>query len=125
MTSSPVLLERSSGLDIVTARGELDVLSVGRLRSVVFDPSLCGQHVLIVDLTDVAFIDARALGVLLATRRWTHARSAELIVVVKPASVVARVLAAASLDAVFTTVDTREEAVSRVERSRHSRMVGA
>jgi len=125
MTSSAVLLERSRGFDIVTTRGELDFFSVGRLRSVVFDPSLCGQAVLIVDLSEVAFIDARALGVLLATRRWTHARSAELVVVVEPSSVVARVLAVASLEAVFTTVDTRAEAIRWADRSSGSRLVGA
>jgi anti-sigma B factor antagonist len=118
MTDCPVILERSHRCDIVTPRGELDVVSSSRLRSVVFDPSLCAQDVLVVDLSQVSFIDAKALGLLLATRRWTRARSAELVVVVKPSSFVARVLKVARLDSSFTTASTRDEALSWVDRSR-------
>jgi anti-sigma B factor antagonist len=118
MTDCTVDLERSRGCDIVTPRGELDVVSSSRLRSVVFDPSLCAQDVLVVDLSQVSFIDARALGLLLATRRWTRARSAELVVVVKPSSFVARVLKVARLESSFTTVSSRDEALSWVDRSR-------
>jgi anti-sigma B factor antagonist len=111
-----VLVERGPGYDVVTPHGDLDVFSSSRLRSVVFDPSSCSQGALVVDLSEVTFLDARALGVLLATRRWTHARSAELVVVVEPGSFVARILAAARLDAVFQTVGSRDEAASRLGR---------
>lgn len=116
MTDFSVHLEQARGCDIVTARGDLDVFSSSRLRSVVFDPTSCSQGVLVVDLSYVEFIDSTGLGVLVATRRWTRSRSAELVVVVRPGSVVARVLTLAGLYAVFTTVATRDEAISSVDR---------
>jgi anti-sigma B factor antagonist len=116
MTGPSVVLEHEPGYDLVTPHGELDVFSSTRLRSVVFDPSACSQGALVLDLSEVTFIDARALGVLLATRRWTHSRSADLLLVVKPSSFVARILRAARLDAVFTTTGSRDEAASRVGR---------
>ena len=111
-----VRLEQTPGFDIVTPSGDLDVFSAPRVRSVVFDPSSCSQDTLVLDLSDVAFIDSTGLGVLVATRRWTRTRSAELVIVVKPSSVVARVLSLAGLDAVFTRVDTLDEALCSVEQ---------
>ena len=116
MTAPSVDLEHGPGYDLVTPHGELDIFSSTQLRSVVFDPSSCSQGAIVVDLSEVTFIDARALGVLLATRRWTHSRSAELVLVVSPGSFVARILRVARLDTVFTTVVSRDEAASRVGR---------
>ena len=116
MTDFSVHLEQAPGCDIATPQGDLDVFSSGRLRSVVFDPTACAQGVLVVDLSDVTFIDSTGLGVLVATRRWTRSRSAELVLVVRPGTVVARVLTIAGLDAVFTTVPSRDEALSAVDR---------
>jgi len=116
MTGATVLLEQSSGLDIVTPSGDLDVFTAPRLRSVVFDPSSCSQALLVLDLSAIDFIDSTGLGVLVATRRWTRSRSAELVIVVRPGSVVARLLSLAGLDAVFTTVATRDEAVRCLDR---------
>ena len=116
MSHAAVRLEQAPGLDIVTPSGDLDIFSAPRLRSVVFDPSSCSQALLVLDLSAIDFIDSTGLGVLVATRRWTRTRSAALVIVVKPGSVVARVLALAGLDAVFTTVATRDDAVSSVDR---------
>ena len=116
MTDFSVHLEQAPGCDIVTPKGDLDVFSSGRLRSVVFDPTSCAQSVLVVDLSDVTFIDSTGLGVLVATRRWTRSRSAELVLIVRPGSFVARVLTVAGLHAVFTTVATRDEALPPVDR---------
>ena len=117
MTGFSVHLEQATGCDIATPRGDLDVFSSGRLRSVVFDPTSCSQGVLVVDLSHVEFIDSTGLGILVATRRWTRSRSAELVLVVRPGSVVARVLTVAGLYAVFTTAATRDAAVPALDRS--------
>jgi anti-sigma B factor antagonist len=117
MTNPSVDLEQVAGADVVTPQGDLDVFSAGRLRSVVFDPSTCSQGALVLDLSAIDFIDSTGLGVLVATRRWTRARAAELVIVVRPGSVVARLLALAGLEPVFTTVATRDEALASVVQS--------
>jgi anti-sigma B factor antagonist len=115
MSDTVVSLEQCSGFDLVSATGDLDVFSCSRLRSVVFDPSACSQPTLIVDLSAIEFVDSTGLGVLVAARRWTHTRSAALVLVVEPSSFVARVLKVAGLDAVFRTMATRDEAVSSLD----------
>jgi anti-sigma B factor antagonist len=107
-TDFRMTVEKLAGLDIVTPAGELDVFTAIRLRSVVFDPTLCSQGVLLLDLSSVDFIDSMGLGVLVATRRWTYARSARLVLVVTPDSLVARILRIAGLTGVFTMTDTRD-----------------
>ena len=116
MTDFSVHLEQAPGCDIVTPRGDLDVFSSGRLRSVVFDPTSCSQAVLVVDLSYVEFIDSTGLGVLVAARRWTRSRSADLVVVARPRSSVERILKITRLDVVITTVATRDDALGLVDR---------
>jgi anti-sigma B factor antagonist len=105
-------VEKLAGLDIVTPAGELDVFTMVRLRSVVFDQTLCSQDVLLLDLSEVDFIDSTGLGLLVATRRWTYARSARLVLVVTPGSLVARILAIAGLTGIFTTLASRDPAAA-------------
>jgi anti-sigma B factor antagonist len=116
-TNTTVELDRLPGADVVAPQGDLDVFSAARVRSVVFDPSTCSQGALVLDLSAIHFIDSTGLGVLVATRRWTRARSAELVVVVRPGSVVARLLALAGLQGVFTSAPTRADALGLIDQS--------
>jgi anti-anti-sigma factor len=76
-----VELTRHDGIDVVTARGTLDIASAVRLRHVLTDPVLCSQPVVVVDLDGVSFLDSTGIGVLVAGRRATQERGARFIVV--------------------------------------------
>jgi anti-sigma B factor antagonist len=108
-----VAVDRLPGLDLVAAVGELDLLTAPRLRSVLLEPAVCAQPVLVVDLSALAFIDSTGLGTLIETERSTRARGARLVLVVPPGTVAARVLAIAGLDAVFTTSFSLTEALGQ------------
>ncbi len=52
------------GLFIVTARGEIDVWTAEALRQSLHDLQADGQPRVLVDLTDVPFVDSTGIGVL-------------------------------------------------------------
>lgn len=74
-------LTRHDGIDVVTARGTLDIASAVRLRHVLTDPVLCSQPVVVVDLNAVTFLDSTGIGTLVAGRRATQDRGARFVVV--------------------------------------------
>lgn len=76
-----VELTRHDGIDVVTARGTLDIASAVRLRHVLTDPLLCSQPVVVVDLNAVTFLDSTGIGTLVAGRRATQDRGARFVVV--------------------------------------------
>lgn len=76
-----VSMTRRPGVDVVTARGELDITSAVKLRHVLFDAVLCAQNAVVVDLTGVTFLDSTGIGTLIAGRRWTTSRGARFVVV--------------------------------------------
>jgi anti-sigma B factor antagonist len=103
-----VTVERTADANIVTPVGELDLSTSPRLRSVTYDLALESSSALILDLTQVPFIDSTALGGLIALRRWTFARSSRLVMIVEPRSVVDRVLKVSGLDKTFHLAESRE-----------------
>jgi anti-sigma B factor antagonist len=80
-SSFEVSVTRRPGVDVVTARGVLDLTTAVKLRHVLFDPVLCGQPAVVVDLDEVVFVDSTGIGTLVAGRRWTVSRGARFVVV--------------------------------------------
>ena len=79
--SFEVSVSRHDGIDVVTASGDLDLTTAVKLRHVLFDPVLCSQPVVVVDLNAVSFLDSTGIGTLVAGRRWTASRGARFVLV--------------------------------------------
>ena len=108
-------LKPSHDAALVEAAGELDFYT-----SPVFQRCLMRaveQRVsrVIVDLTQVSFMDSSALGALIGATRNFAQQAAELSVVCPPGNV-ARVIAISGFDRVFATYATRDEALGRTPR---------
>ena len=95
-TAGPLLrsrISRSGRTITVTLSGELDIATGGelqaRLATVVHDEPAPRRVVL--DLSDLAFVDASGIGVLLAARRDLASRGGELVLR-RPSRLVRRVL---------------------------------
>ena len=58
-------------LGVVVASGEIDLATVALLRQVISDHIAAGQSELLLDLTDVSFIDSTGLGVLVGAGKKT------------------------------------------------------
>jgi len=106
-----VSIEESDGIVVVSPRGELDAYTPPRLRSELHRLVEAGNRTLVVDLTDVSFLDSSALGVLVGTLRRLREREGELRIV-KPRPLAMRAFEVTSLDRVLNLYGTRKEALA-------------
>ncbi|WP_157892125.1 MULTISPECIES: STAS domain-containing protein [Frankia] len=65
----------------VEVRGEIDLASVGALRSALFAAVRGGSPTVVVDLAEVDFLDALGLGALVAARTRARASGQRLVVI--------------------------------------------
>jgi anti-sigma B factor antagonist len=98
------------GLGLVTVRGELDLHTSGRLRREIVALVERGASRLVLDLSDVSFIDSMALGVVVGAQRRVEGPMA--LVVTDP--LVLRVFSVSRLDQALSLMSSREEALQRV-----------
>jgi anti-sigma B factor antagonist len=113
MTISHLHLDRSGhdGFDLVSAHGDLDALSAQRFR----EAALHDDHtaaLLVLDLTEVTFLDSSGVGALVTIQREARTRGAEVGLVCVPGPVL-RVLTLMRLDRVLAVHETLDAAVAR------------
>lgn len=110
-TSFDIGIESGPGHTLVTVSGEVDVFTSPRLRQVLFDPVLCNQPRIVVDLHAVTFMDSTGVGTLVAARRWATSRDATVTLVCS-AGPAMRLLDLVGLDKVFGIHETVEAALA-------------
>ncbi|MCD4523346.1 STAS domain-containing protein [Nocardioides sp. cx-173] len=96
---------------VVALRGEVDMASVGAVRTCLRELMLAGHTDVLVDLRDVTFMDSTGLGVLVAARKQARVFRGSLGLVA-PSPPVARVLSLTSLDRVFPCFGSLDEALA-------------
>src|SRR3954451_17901281 len=105
---------------VVAASGELDVATAPELRSYLHQLVDDGATTLVVDLTDVGFLDSTTLGVLISV----HKRLVELggvVELVVPHSRLLRIFQITGLDRVFTIHSSLADATVRGQGARMRR----
>jgi anti-sigma B factor antagonist len=108
-----VTSRQESGATVVTAVGEVDVWTAERLRTVLHEIEAKAPPNLVVDLTDVGFLDSTGIGVLVGALRRQREAGRELMLVVSNAHVM-KVLTITSLDRVFPITSTITEALEQI-----------
>ncbi|HEX4686529.1 MAG TPA: STAS domain-containing protein [Nocardioides sp.] len=99
----------SDGKAVIAVRGEVDLVSCDELRRVVDDALQISSHV-VLDLTDLLFIDSSGLSVLVEAHR--KARDAGGVLVVQnPTPMLSRLLDITRLDTLLV-IETSESAPS-------------
>lgn len=111
--------ETSDGIVVVSPRGELDAYTTPGLRSELHRLVEAGHRTLVVDLTNVSFLDSSALGVLVGTLRRLREREGELRIV-KPQPLAMRAFEVTSLDKVLSLYETRTEALAAAASGRET-----
>jgi anti-sigma B factor antagonist len=101
----------TAGLPVVAVSGELDIVSGPRLRDALDEVMAGSPGRLVIDLTDVSFLDSSGLGVLVAARKKVRAWSGD-VVLVRPVPIVARVLEVTGLSAAFPAYESVPLAVA-------------
>jgi anti-sigma B factor antagonist len=93
-------VELVSGVPVVTAPEEIDIINVGQFRQALLASAACGAAITVVDLTRTRFCDSAGLHALVAAYKRARAAGRELRLVIPGASVL-RVFAISGLDRVM------------------------
>lgn len=113
-TDLSVVLDRSAPLPLLRLAGDLDIEAAAdlteTLKSVLAD---VGSLPLVLDLTDVEFMDSSGLGVLVGAHKEAAAVGGQLILAA-PHPRVAKILRITKLHKVFTIHPTVDDALAAV-----------
>ncbi len=99
-----VTVEIEAERSTVFLRGELDLSGVERAREAIEQAEAGGKGLLVLDLSDLEFIDSTGLEVLLRAARRAHDSGGRLIVQ-KPSRYVRRLLEMTAIDQSLDIVD--------------------
>lgn len=103
--------QEGDGVVVVVVRGEVDIRTAPELRDCLSQVVEGGAQQVVLDLSDVDFLDSTALSVMVgAHKRLSKAGSALLVVAATEA--VQRVLAVTGLGRVFSVHESRADALS-------------
>jgi anti-sigma B factor antagonist len=98
------------GVPVLLVRGEIDVASAPEFHASLSDLIGQGPEIIIVDMSEVSFIDSTGLGVLVgAEKQMRDAGQALRLVVTQPQII--RLLELTGLDQVFTILSNGNDAV--------------
>jgi anti-sigma B factor antagonist len=101
---------RESGVPVLNVRGEIDVSTAPELHGLLADVVSHGPQLVIVNLTDVSFIDSTGLGVLVEAVRDVRGGGGDLRLVVTQPQII-KVLELTGLDKVFDVLPDTAGAV--------------
>ncbi|HET6274917.1 MAG TPA: STAS domain-containing protein [Candidatus Cybelea sp.] len=107
--SIDVKSEDGGGRLVFNLRGSLDLATAPTVRAALTEATEKGSHDLIVDLSQLEFLDSTGLGVLIGAHRRTAERGGSFRLVVGEGSIL-RLLNITGLIAVFAVYHTMEEA---------------
>lgn len=98
---------------VVAVHGELDLFTVPEFKARIAAAVEAGATRVVVDLSDVSFIDSSSLGVLIGAHKGLVAESEEAgVVVVVTDKAIANTFKITGLDQVFEIVKDREAALA-------------
>jgi anti-sigma B factor antagonist len=98
---------------VITVHGELDMLTVPELRTALAEAIEGGAKRLLLDLTDVSFIDSVSLAAIVNARRGLG-ESGRVGVVIEEGSYAMLIFEIGGLDSVVELFHTRERAVAQL-----------
>ena len=99
----------SERLGLIELSGEVDLYTAPRFKDDLVALIETGVHDIVIDLSQVTFIDSTALGVIISGVKRLHERDGHLRIVAASRPVV-RILDITGLDKVLTIFDTSEAA---------------
>jgi len=100
------------GVGLIRLEGEVDLATAPAFKADVERLLADGFVNVVVDLTQVTFIDSTALGVLIGSVRRLREKDGRLVLIANGFAVT-RPLTLTGLDRVFTIVETREQAAEQ------------
>ena len=112
MPSEFAVTEQGSqgGHHVIAVRGEIDLFTAPELKRVLTE----AIESVVIDLTEVTFLDSTALGVLIGGVKRLRSRGGALAIVNTDGSI-AKTFQITGLDQIFTILPSREEALAALD----------
>jgi anti-sigma B factor antagonist len=104
-------VELISGVPVVTAPEEIDIINAPELRSALLVAAADGLGTLVADMTRTRFCDSSGLHTLLAAHKRAQAEGGELLLVI-PSAAVLRVFAITGIDRLVPNFTSLDEALA-------------
>lgn len=101
-----------AGVALLHPSGDLDAYTAPGLRSDLHGATEAESRLVVVDLTDVTFIDSAGLGALVGAHRRMRESGGRLRIV-RPSPLVARAFELTGLDEILELCDDRDEALAQ------------
>jgi anti-sigma B factor antagonist len=95
---------------VLTVQGEIDIFTAPEFKQALAVPIEAGRTNVVVDLTEVTFLDSSSLGVLIGAHKRLGLRGGKLTVVAEARPIV-NTFKVTGLDGVFRLVKTRDQAL--------------
>lgn len=99
---------------VVAVRGEIDLFTAPDLKATLLGAIDAGKSRIVVDLTETAFLDSTALGVLIGAIKRVRSRDGALTIVNTDPNI-AKTFEITGLDQIFTITATRDEAIAALD----------
>ena len=117
VTSDVTLSDEAVDTDtqLLRARGELDLYAAPELKRRLASAIDAGKTCIVVDLTDAAFMDSTALGVLLGALKRLRVRNGALAIASEQPTIL-RILEVTGMNQVLDLHSTADDALAAVER---------
>lgn len=96
---------------VVALRGEVDIYSAPQFKETILQSIDAGATHIVVDLTEVSFIDSTALGVLVSGAKRVRPQNGSLDIVCQDENI-SRIFEITGLDRIFGIYPTREKALA-------------
>lgn len=100
----------SNGIAVVNVQGEVDVYTAPKLKEEIHNRLDSGENKVVVDLTNVAYMDSSGLGVLIGALKRAREEGGDLMVA-SPNPRISRILDVTGLSRIFNVRATMQEAV--------------
>ena len=120
-------VEVVSGVPVLAAPEEIDMISTPELRSALLEAAAHGHGTLVVDMTRTQFCDSSGVHTLLAAHERVQAAGGELLLVVS-AAIVLRIFEITGIDRIIRNFPSLDEALAQTSAdgsSGHRRADGA
>lgn len=116
MTTATVRVEEHGGVPVVHMQGEIDIVNASSVGSQLFEAAPNNAPGMVVDLSDVTYLDSRGLHLLFELSERLRVRDQRLHVVVPPGALIRRVLLLTHMDSVVPLFPTVQDAVQPMRR---------
>lgn len=112
-----VAVNTHPGVDVVAIKGDLDMQSGISVREVVLDDAQVAQDRVVLDLSDVDFMDSMGVRTIFSCRKHLASRGAQLSLVLAPDTRVFKLVRSLGMDVIVDIYDSPAAAVSAVGAS--------